>query len=229
MLCSPQMGENIGATARVMNNFGFSALRIVSPRDGWPNSKAFSMATAHAEQILESAKVFENVSEAVADCKIVFATTGRVRELVKNIYNSNQLNSAQNLKTNENIAILFGREKFGLTNEELLLANHIVTIPTFGENFSLNIAQAVAIIAYEFALLFNNDKIENQSDLDLAPKEELSSFFNYLLPLLESRDFFKAKDKEEIMQHRIQNLFNKAEFSSQELRTIWGIIRALEK
>lgn len=211
------MGENIGATARAMLNFGFDDLRIVSPRDGWPNSKAIEMS-AGASRVIENAKVFDSTEEAIADLKFIYATTARRRDLDKTLISSNQI------QQQEGLGVLFGAERSGLENDDIALANAIVTIPVSEEYKSLNLATSVAIICYE---LSKKPMLEKQREI--ATKEELNSFFEHLETELSQANFFSVDDKKPGMMRNIKTMFTRADFSSQEVRTLHGIIKSLKK
>ncbi|MBD3788388.1 MAG: RNA methyltransferase, partial [Sphingomonadales bacterium] len=152
-LVRPQMGENIGAAARAMLNFGLDRMRVVDPRDGWPNPKAVAMASGAAGQVLDFAGVFDNVAEAVADCDYVFATTARGRELPKPIFTPEaaMVEARKRIVAGQKVGILFGPERTGLENDDIIRANAIITVPVNPEFFSLNLAQAVLLTAYEYS------------------------------------------------------------------------------
>lgn len=152
VLVRPQMGENIGGAARAMLNFGFNALRLVDPRDGWPNPRAVATASGAAHHVLDYAGVFENTARAIEDCDFVFATTARGRELSKPIYTPEAAMAEVHarIKSGQKIGILFGPERTGLENDDIVRANAIITIPVNPEFYSLNLAQAVLLMSYEF-------------------------------------------------------------------------------
>ncbi|KIE05969.1 RNA methyltransferase [Candidatus Jidaibacter acanthamoeba] len=229
ILVEPQMGENIGAVARVISNFGFTKLRIVSPRDGWPNVKARELA-AHGKFIIESAEVFNNLNEAIEDLNFIVATSAQKRDMQKEVCKSEDLpimvgnNIARN---GGKVGILLGRERSGLTNEEVVCADIFCSIETSAINSSLNIAQAACVIAYELSIPLLNE-IKTSSEVQgLANKAELEYFFRHLKQELDKKDFFKAKEKEQRMFQNIRNTFIKAKMTEQEVRTMRGIIKAL--
>jgi tRNA/rRNA methyltransferase len=219
VLVCPQMGENIGAAARAMGNFGLSDLRLVSPRDGWPSLVAQSVAS-HALPIIEAAKVYDTLAEAIADCEMVYATTARMRELNKPIITARNY-PAFTGKT----AILFGRENNGLSNEEIALAQGILTIPTHPDCSSINIAQAVLLAAYEWY------QQQSQPTLPaLAPpalQSDLNGFFDQLEIDLDAINFWKEPKKKEKMWQNLRAIFQRSTPSYQEVQTLRGIIRAL--
>lgn len=219
ILVAPQMGENIGAAARAMGNFGLSDLRIVSPRDGWPNKAASSMA-AHALPIIENAKIFTSLADAVADCSYVYATTARMRELNKPVISAREYPVFTG-KT----AILFGRENNGLSNEEIALAHGILTIPTHPDCPSINIAQAVLLVAYEWYQQANTQELPELTSP--AAQHELNGFFEQLEASLDASFFWKEANKKEKMWQNLRAIFQRATPSTQEVQTLRGMLRSL--
>lgn len=209
------MGENIGAAARVMANFGIDDLRIVAPRDGWPNDKARDIA-AHADKLIDQAKIFANLDEAVADLGFLYATTARNREQDKPVIAPREI--AHKTKT----GFVFGPERTGLTNEEISICDEIISIPV-SENFkSINLAQSVAVICYEVSTI-----TLQKPERELAGKKELISFFEHLESELDKHGFFQEQNKKPGMLENIRTLFNRAQLSPQEVRTLRGMIKAL--
>ncbi len=221
ILLRPQMGENMGAAARVMQNFGLSDLRIVAPRDGWPNEAARSMATK-AVTIIDGAPVFETLAEAIADRQLVFATTARERQGNKQAVEIGEL---RDLALPEKVAIVFGPERTGLENEDIALADQILYVTTSEENPSLNLAQAVAVVAYEWSRR-TVDGSKGEAD-ELAPKSELQGLFDHLEGELDKADFWKVASKKPIMWQNLRNSLQKARLNEQEVRSWRGVIRAL--
>lgn len=217
ILVAPQMGENIGAAARVMANFGFTDLRIVNPRDGWPNEKAIDMA-AHAATIVEGAKVFEKFSDAVADLEYVYALTARERGMDKKVITPREV--VLNAKT----GFAFGAERTGLENEDISLCDEIISIPVNPDHKSINLAQSVAIICYEISQV-----AVVKEERKLATKEDMNSLFAHLETELEKRGFFQEETKKPGMMNNIRTLFTRAALSPQESRTMRGIIRSLSE
>tara|TARA_Y100000768_G_scaffold358197_1_gene313821 strand:- start:350 stop:1072 length:723 start_codon:yes stop_codon:yes gene_type:complete len=228
ILIRPQLSENIGMTARAMDNFGFSKLSIVSPRDGWPNKKAESSAK-HANNIIKKAKIYNSLDEAILNYDLVIATSNRKRYLTKKAYNNFNL-LKQKINEFKKIAILFGPENSGLSNQDIRLANFLFTIPTHNLNKSLNLSHAVSIISYELFNL-NNDPIKNikTSKKDIVNKKELSNFMNFLIKDLDSNGFFLPKEKRESMIDNLYSIYNKFDLSKKELRMIWGVHKKLKK
>lgn len=225
ILVHPQMGENIGAAARVMKNFGISELRIVTPRDGWPNEKARSMA-AGAVDIVDKAVIYPNLAESLADLNYVYATTATPRDMNKEYILSTEL-AASYPKNAGKVGIMFGRENNGLSNEEITAANKIVSINTTAFS-SLNLAQAIAVICYEsFTNLSSKDYSNPQI---LATREEIGLLFEHLFSELDKKDFFRVAEKRPQMVQNIMNIFNRIDsLSKTEVQTLRGIINALTK
>lgn len=229
ILVNPQLSHNIGSTARAMSNFGLSNLRLVSPKKDWLNKEAICLA-AGANDILDQVQIFNSVPQAIADLNLVLATTTRSRDLVK--ITTTPRDAIKNITSSHKeklTGILFGCEKFGLTNEELSLADYIVHIPVNPNFSSLNLSQAVIIIAYELFLANNpipktNLKTKNSS---FATKEDIYIFFKYLEQNLISSRFLKVKEKREIMIRNIRNIFLRINPTKQEIQTLHGIMNSL--
>lgn len=228
ILVAPQMGENIGATARVMKNFNFSDLRIVEPRDGWPNDKADQMSVG-AIDLIKNAKIFSSIEEAISDLDYIYAATAAPRDMNKEYILSKNIN--KDLVGKQNIGIMFGRENCGLTNDEISFANKILTIDTRKDFSSLNLAHSVAVICYE---IFQYNQ-QNRDDLklvinNLAKSGEIEFFYKNLFGHLEQKGFFKVPEKKKYMQQKIRNIFSRIDnFSQSELQTMHGIVKILSK
>lgn len=222
ILSYPQLGENIGACARAMKNFGIKELRIVAPRDGWPNAKAES-ASVGAIDIIQNAKVYNALEDSISDLEFIYATTGEQRTLNKSYIASKNLKS--DFPHGQKVGVLFGRENSGLNNAEISLANKIITINTNPEFSSLNIAQALIVICYE---LFDAEIRTSLPDLQLATKDDLFHFHQHLFASLDAKNFFKSSEKKEHMKQNIINLFSRIEnLSRAETQILRGIINAL--
>jgi len=225
------MGENIGASARVIKNFRFENFRIVKPRDKWPNKKAISTSVG-AKDLVHNSKIYKDVNLAVKDLHVVFGTTSRNRSINKiNLSLKEAIKIIiKNLKSNKKIGLLFGSEASGLSNEDLVNTNYLINIPTNRSFSSLNLSHAIAIIAYE---LFSSldTKVLNIKSLNfnnLAPKKELNSFLDYLILKLINISFLNTKEKKKNIQN-IKNIFQKALLSSKEIRILFAIVTALNK
>lgn len=225
ILVEPQMGENIGAAARAMKNFALTDLRLVTPRDGWPNEKAQSMSVG-AIDLIQNAKMYDSIHDAIADLEYIYAATSTPRDMNKRYVLSRDLKD--DIPEASKVGIMFGRENCGLNNKEIAFANKIITIDTDVDFSSLNIAHSVAIICYE---LFQNRQ-QLRSDLSnihkLATGAQLEHFYNHLFEVLGSREFFRVPEKKQQMSQKIRNIFAKIDNLSQsELQTLRGIITVL--
>jgi tRNA/rRNA methyltransferase len=232
ILSEPQLGENIGATARAMANFGLADLRLVAPRDGWPNEKADAMA-AGASYVLEGARVFKNVREACAELKLVFATTARDRAVAKPVITPTEAGLRLRRASAEGIAagVLFGGERSGLDNDEVALADAILTVPTDPRFSSLNLGQAVLLVAYEWFRAGDATPAE-RIDHGLArpaPREELFLLFEHLEEELEKSGFLFPPGNQPGMIRNLRAILHRAQLTDQEVRTLRGVIVALTK
>jgi len=243
VLVNPQLGENIGTAARAMANFGLHALRLVDPRDGWPNEKALTSSSG-ANWIIENATVHDSLAAALKDVNYVYATTARPRGMIKEVITPEQAGDDMRARIGrgEKLAILFGRERTGLTNDEISMADVIVTAPVNPAFASINIAQAVLLMGYEWY----KDQAETLGqqtpelpalegpglqtpDTRPATKEELYGFFDHLERELDIAGFFKTDDKKPGMMRNIRNLFGRAELTEQEVRSLRGIVSSLTR
>lgn len=223
ILVAPQMGENIGAAARVMKNFGLNDLRIINPRDGWPNEKAQSMSVG-AIDIVNNAKIYNNLKDALLDIEFLYATTAVSRDMNKATITSKEI--ANDYPYGLKVAIMFGRESSGLTNNEISISNKIININT-SDFSSLNIAQAIGILCYE---LYNNINNDYAQDSDIATKNDFLLFCEHLEIELERKNFFKIVEKKPKMMQNIINIFNRIDkLSKSELQTLRGIIKSLSR
>lgn len=235
ILVGPQLGENIGTTARAMLNCGFTELRIVNPREGWPNEKAVK-ASSGADIVIDNVKLFSDLESAVMDLKKVYATTARTRDMVKPVQTAELAAQEMfNLYANqERVGIVFGPEKAGLTNADISLCDMIIDIPLNPAFKSLNLAQAVLLVCYQFFQQQNAQDLTKseitirQSDR-LAEKQEVFNFFERLEDKLDRNGFLRVTEKKEVMMNNIRNLFLKAELTHQEVKTLHGIIESIEK
>jgi tRNA/rRNA methyltransferase len=230
ILVEPQLGENIGAAARAMANFGLSRLRLVKPRQAWPNPQARKMASG-ADRVLEEAVLYDTLEAAIADCTLVLATTARAHDQAKPVIGADQAAAlaAPRVAAGETVAIVFGRERNGLENDEVALADCIVTLPVNPAFASLNLAQAVVIVAYEWFRFASGDglpfaKPEKSAP---APKQQLIAFFAALERELEKVEFFRPPDKRETMQINLRNIFTRMAPTRQDIQTLHGVITAI--
>lgn len=230
ILCEPQLGENIGAAARAMANFGLWDLRLVNPRDGWPNEKAVA-AASRADHVIERVQVFSSVEAAIADLSLIFATTARKRDMAKPVLGPDEAarRLVSHIGSAQKAGLLFGRERWGLNNEEVALADAIVTLPVEPAFASLNIAQAVLVLAYEFRR--NRDaELPFATNLQApAPKQELVGFFEQLEGALDRSGFFRPPEKRPSMINNLRAMLSRAAFSEQEVRTLRGVVASLDR
>ena len=227
ILVRPQLSENIGMAARAMDNFGLSKLFIVNPRDGWPSKKAETSAK-HADKIINKAKVYNHLDDAVSNFDLVIATSNRKRFLTKKIYDNFNILQKKIIDF-KSIAILFGPENSGLSNQDIRLANFLFTIPTNNSNKSLNLSHAVSLMSYELSKLNKISTNEKLSSFDSkVSKLELSNFLNFLINDLDSSGFFRPEEKKASMIDNIYSIYNKIDLSKKELRMLWGIHKKLK-
>ena len=230
VLVEPQLGENIGAAARAMGNFGLKRLRLVKPRQRWPNSKAKVMA-AGAEAILETAQLFDTVKDAIADCTVVLAATARAHDQAKPVIGADEAARMMvaDVAGGEQVAILFGRERNGLENDEIALADRIITLPVNPAFASLNLAQAVVIVAYEYFKLATGGALPfvMPQKSPQAGKQQLAAFFATLEQELEKVEFFRPPEKRATMTINLHNIFNRMKLTQQDIQTLHGVVTAL--
>jgi tRNA/rRNA methyltransferase len=239
ILVNTQMPENIGATARAMMNFGLRDLRLVAPREEWPNKRAYDLA-AHAGTILDAAKLYATTAEAAADCDRVFAATARPREMVKPVFTPAEA-SCRMLESPRRYAILFGPERTGLTNEDVTGADAIITIPTAPTLASLNVGQSVVTIVsqwyHHYALSLESAAPLPSTGPDASPvgakspyatKEEIQGFFDHLERELDAVDFWKVAEKKPKMWMNLRNIFTRTDLTEQEVRSLHGVVACLK-
>jgi tRNA/rRNA methyltransferase len=234
VLVETQMGENIGAAARAMANFGLRELRLVKPRDGWPNEKARA-AASRGDTIIDEVRLFDSLEEAIADLELVFATTARPHDIAKEVESPAVAAHSLMQAARDGVAtgLVFGREKWGLTSDEVGLCDRIVTIPVDPVFASLNIAQAVLVNAYEWRRQVVGDPawtpFEEKERSPQATKGDVLAFFGHLEGALDQVEFFRPEAKREHMVRNLRQIFQKARLSEQEVRTLRGVIAALER
>jgi tRNA/rRNA methyltransferase len=229
ILVEPQLGENIGAAARAMANFGLSRLRLVKPRTGWPNEKASVMA-AGADRVLDAAALYDTAADAVADCHLVMAATARAHDQAKPVVGPGEAVAlaAPAVAGGQNVAFLFGRERYGLEGHEVGLADRIVTFPVNPAFASLNLAQAVLVIAYEwFKLTGTGLPFAMPQKSPPAPRQQLLAFFDNLERELDKVEFFRPPEKRDTMLVNLKNIFTRMEPSQQDIQTLHGVIMAI--
>src|SRR5262244_3236450 len=230
ILVEPQLGENIGATARVMANFGLARLRLVNPRDGWPNIHAHRAASG-ADRILEAAALFDTLEAAIADCTLVLATTARAHDQAKPVIGPDAAAAllAPHVAAGESVAVLFGRERYGLENHEVALADRIVTFPVNPAFASLNLAQAVVIVAYEWFKLASGGVLPfaMPQKSEPATREQLLAFFENVERELARVEFFRPAEKNETMMINLRNIFHRMQPTRQDIQTLSGVIMSI--
>lgn len=232
ILVRPQLGENIGMAARAMLNCGLSDLRLVAPRDSWPNIKA-KRAASGADVVLEKAQVCDSVGEAVADLRHVAATTARNRELSQRILGPRRAAAEMRgwIDRGERVGILFGSERTGLTNDDMVQADTVLSIPLNPQFSSLNVAQAVLLVAYEWAIAADTTSGERMSDHATRPatKDELQNLFEHLERALDQSGFLRHKAMRPAMVQNLRNLLQRAAMTEQEVRSFHGVVKYLGK
>src|SRR6516164_9064911 len=237
ILVRPQLAVNIGMCARAMANFGLDDLRLVNPRDGWPRSgdyrKVAYAAAAGATGLLDSARVFESVEAAVGDLHAVYATTARERGQMKAVLSPSVAMALAAAATREKRGVLFGPERTGLDNDEVALADWIITFPSSPAYASLNLSQAVLICGYEWFKAAHGDKPPPSTVprpvSSPVQREMLLSFFNYLEDNLDQKGFFRPVTKKPGMRRNLRNIFHRMELTQQDVRTLWGaVVRLVE-
>ncbi|GAA4036788.1 RNA methyltransferase [Sphingomonas rosea] len=225
VLVNPQLGQNIGKAARAMLNFGLTEMRLVAPRDGWPNPDA-GPAASGADVVLEKAQVFATVAEAIADCSQVFASTVRKRDAVTPVVGPEGMAAAIHAQPGRS-AILFGPERSGLTSEDVVLASHIVTVPINPDFGSLNLAQAVILLAYEWSrttALAQPTRFEVEPR---APQADVEGLIGQLDEYLSAADYFRPPERAQATRQTIRTIFNKTGWSARETKAVRGMIRAI--
>ena len=225
VLVRPQLGQNIGKSARAMLNFGLAEMRLVAPRDGWPNPDAGPSASG-ADIVLERARVFETVEAAVADCAFVYASTVRRRDLVMPVMDPAQM-AERIAASSERSAILFGPERSGLETEEVALADAIVTVPINPDFASLNLAQAVILLAYEWSRGASLAQPPAKDAEARAPHAELDGLICQLDEALVAKGYFHPPSRTQATRNTIRTIFTQTLWSSREVKAVRGIIRAL--
>ncbi|MCE5972842.1 RNA methyltransferase [Sinirhodobacter sp. WL0062] len=233
ILVRPQMGENIGAAARAMLNFGLTRMRLVAPRDGWPNPKAVAMASGAAGEVLEYAGIFPSVPDAISDCDFVFATTARGRELTKPIYTPETAmeEARKRIAAGQKVGVLFGPERTGLENDDVSRANAIITVPVNPAFPSLNLAQAVLLTGYEF-MRQEVGAVPVDPGLagaDVASRIEVEKLGDHFEERLEEVGFFFPPEKAPNMKLNLRNLWSRMPFTRADVQTLHGMLRQITR
>jgi tRNA/rRNA methyltransferase len=229
ILVRPQMGENVGAAARAMLNFGLERLRIVDPRDGWPNPRAVAMASG-AGRLLDQAGLFDDVGTAIADCDFVFATTARGRELVKLVVSPERAMEMTRAMAAEGkrVGVLFGPERAGLENEDIVQANAIVTVDVNPEFPSLNLAQCVLLLGYEWRRSGGGvPEVMELARTEFASRLEVERLGDHFEERLDAAGFFFPETKAEGMKQNLRNMWGRLGLTRAEVQTFHGMLRQI--
>ena len=229
ILVKPQLGENIGACARSMKNFGFRELHIVEPKINFPNHKAKATSVG-AHDIIDNSKVYKSVEDAVSKFNLIVSLSARRRDINKRHISLKSFQKILTNKRNKNIGLMFGPEASGLSNKDLSFSNYILQIPTSAKFKSLNLSHSLTIICYEIFKLINKKSIiKNSAKLKISSKSNISSVLKHLISLLEKKDFFVPIEKKHSMLLNINNLIYRLEPNDKELRILASIISSLSK
>lgn len=230
VLVRPQMGENIGAAARAMLNFGLERMRLVAPREGWPNQSAVAMASG-AGRVLDDAVLVERTVEAVADCTYVFATTARQRDLTKPVMTPERAMQVarEKIAGGEKVAVLFGPERAGLENDDIALANAIISVPVNPEFPSLNLAQCVLLTGYEWRrqTVEVAAEITEMAGSDWASAIEVDRLAAHYEETLDSAGFFFPETKSESMRRNLRNLWSRMPLTTADVKMLHGMLRQM--
>jgi tRNA/rRNA methyltransferase len=229
ILVKPQLGENIGACARSLKNFGFSKLNIVSPKQVWPNNKA-KVTSVGAFDIIKKAKIFNNTHDAIGQYDIIISLSARRRDINKKHITINQFLKIIQEKNNTKFALMFGPEASGLSNNDLSLSNYVLQIPTSKKFKSLNLSHSLTVICYEIFKIINYKKLKKTGkNLKISSKNKISSLIFHLEKLLDKKGFFVPVEKKHSMIMNINNLFYRLEPNDKEVRILASIISSLSK
>ncbi len=230
ILVRPQMGENIGAAARAMLNFGLERMRIVGPRDGWPNPKAVAMASG-AARLLDHAGLFADLPGAIADCDFVFATTARGRELVKEVVTPERAMEMARAMGAEGkkVGVLFGPERAGLENDDIVRANAIVTVPVNPDFPSLNLGQCVMLLGYEWQRQGSEApaSVMELARTEFASREDVDRLADHFEERLDAAGFFFPETKAKGMKANLRNMWGRLGLTRAEVQTFHGMLRQI--
>jgi len=232
VLVRPQLGENVGAAARAMLNFGLEELRLVRPQCGWPNTKALNVASG-ATRVLNHVQLFDRIEEAAADLHRLYATTARQRDLPKPVVTPAEAarECRAELAAGRRVGVLFGPERTGLSNDELILADAVLSVPVNPEFFSLNLAQAVLLVAYEWFQSAGEAAPRREAEPPGRPatKGELAGLLEHLIGELDAVDFFRAPDRRESMARTLRAIFARADLHEPDVHLLRGVIKELAR
>ena len=228
ILVRPQMGENIGSVARAIKNFNITKLRIVDPKCNWPSQKALATSVG-ANDVLKSSKIYDSVNKSIADLRVVFASTSRIRKVNKKIISI--LDLRKKIKKKQKIGIMFGPEASGLSNDELNCANYLVKIPTNRKFSSLNLSHSAIIFCFQLFQHFSNKKVIYNSTYksSVAKKSLVNKFLNFIINELDKKGFLQPDHKRKSMIRNINNIFHRLNLSEQEIHILLGIFSTLNE
>ena len=228
ILVRPQMGENIGFVARAIKNFNITKLRIVDPKCNWPSQKALATSVG-ANDVLKSSKIYDSVNKSIADLRVVFASTSRIRKVNKKIISI--LDLRKKIKKKQKIGIMFGPEDSGLSNDELNCANYLVKIPTNRKFSSLNLSHSAIIFCFQLFQHFSNKKVIYNSTYksSVANKSQVNKFLNFIIHELDKKGFLQPDHKRKSMIRNINNIFHRLNLSEQEIHILLGIFSTLNE
>ena len=228
ILVRPQMGENIGSVARAIKNFNIKNLRIVNPRCNWPNQKALATSVG-AKDILNAAKIYNSVEKSIEDLDIIFASSSRIRKVNKKIISVSKFKTK--IVKGKKIAILFGPEASGLSNDEISCANYLVKIPSNKKFSSLNLSHSAIIFCFELFKHFVKEKNEYKGGYknSVAKKSEVNNFLNFIIQGLDKKGFLQPDHKRQSMIRNINNIFHRINLSEKEIRILLGIFSTLNE
>ena len=226
ILVRPQMGENIGFVARAIKNFNITKLRIVDPKCNWPSQKALATSVG-ANDVLKSSKIYNSVNKSIADLRVVFASTSRIRKVNKKIISI--LDLRKKIKKKQKIGIMFGPEDSGLSNDELNCANYLVKIPTNRKFSSLNLSHSAIIFCFQLFQHFSDKKVIYNSTYksSVANKSQVNKFLNFIIHELDKKGFLQPDHKRKSMIRNINNIFHRLNLSEQEIHILLGIFSTL--
>ena len=230
VLTRPQMGENIGAAARAMLNFGVDRMRIVDPRDGWPNPAAAALASG-AGRVLDAARIYDDVAGALADCTFVYATTARQRDLTKPVLSPEAAmrDAATRIAAGGHVAVMYGPERSGLENEDLAQANALISVPVNPEYPSLNLAQCVLLIGYEWMRAAGNvtDAYTEMAGTEWATGQEVDHLARHFEERLDTAGFFFPEHKSDSMRLNLRNMWSRMPLTRTDVQMLHGVLRQM--
>lgn len=228
ILVRPQLGENVGAAARAMLNFGLEHLRLVAPRDGWPNPAAVAMASG-AARVLDGARVDPDLGSAIGDLDFVYATTARPRDLIKPVLSPQaaMADARDRVAQGQRVGVLFGPERAGLENADVIPANAVITVPVNPAFASLNLAQCVLLLGYEWGKAATLPIAQPQNTPRPATRVEVARLTASLSTRLEQAGFFWPEGKRQSLQDNLDNLLARMPLTDPDVRTLYGVFRAL--